>query len=1131
MDENICFSVLEIEKTKEKQVIRDAYRRLLVKTNPEDDPEGFKRLREAYEAANAYADQPEILQKAPETPLEQWMEKVKEVYASLSRRLNPECWKALLEDELCLSLDTSVEARDALLGFLAENYRIKTDIWKMIDRTFNLQEEEKELREQFHPNYIDFIMNQCRSEDDFPYELLEGEDQADYDTFLYHYYELCRQNESRDTEAASHTLETLEHFPITHPYLLLERARYGRNLGQTEQASGASHELLKSMAQDIRVLVYSGEIFWDNDEKDAAAECFGKVLQAYPGHYMANKYLALYFYEKAEFEKAKDYCVEALRISAHEEALLDCMRSINQELMKLYESRMQAGEASEDDMMELGWCYLQNEQGVKGVELLEGRTVSARYCAEYHNLLAKCYFVENRFADAAKEARACIPAIEVEAEAREAEAKEKEKGNQKEKIPGRIAAACEIVAKSLHMLAKREGLLKEEQASCYTQALDAIEEALKQEPGNRGYRIEKAQIFMDRGDYPRASDVCDEMLEADQGDFFACIIRQKCCFEMQDGQGVIDNFYQAKDIYAGFPDMYELAAEVFIRYNQYEDATGILDQAKEANVSSPKLDLLRLTILRETAKEDAEFQKAYHLAEELFLKFSEHMEQVTREHEAELNYEMARCCRSLNRNQEALHYIEKACELQEDKLYRWIRGNTLFELKDYQRAMEDYQFCEQAYGDNEVVYENIGRCWLNLGDWEKAADYYQKALRWNPNHINLNGRITDIYKEQLKRTGNRMYYQKALPFASRQIELDPCAYYYIERGLLYLEAGMWKEAEEDFVKAEELEPENPYAYNDHGCIYLYTKRYKEAMKFFLKSIEVRKEKDSIKAYTNMAECYERMGDFGNAVIWYQKVIKLFPDDRNLRRGLMNIYKRMGDWKEAQSISWSLYGEMKGPFFHVRDARHFLENGDLMLMEKHPGTALWRYRQALHKGGVDAEACTKIGNVYLYYKNRPAKALEMYRRALKATEDTSSDYPVYCRNIMECYYEMGKPEEAKPYQERAFQSIRKIYGSLENYLQNCYYRPLRYYEAGALHFYAGDTEKAREYFEQMMCDGMCRSCTYQECEDYWEAMGFLKETEGELEEALSCYELACKYQKDNHLSISKVKKLRKKLRKR
>ena len=53
MDETISFSILEIEKTKDKQVIQDAYRRLLVKVNPEDDPEGFKRLREAYEEANA----------------------------------------------------------------------------------------------------------------------------------------------------------------------------------------------------------------------------------------------------------------------------------------------------------------------------------------------------------------------------------------------------------------------------------------------------------------------------------------------------------------------------------------------------------------------------------------------------------------------------------------------------------------------------------------------------------------------------------------------------------------------------------------------------------------------------------------------------------------------------------------------------------------------------------------------------------------------------------------------------------------------------------------------------------------------------------------------------------------------
>ncbi|MDE5748705.1 MAG: J domain-containing protein, partial [Acetatifactor sp.] len=51
MDEKWIFAVLGIERTKDQEEIRGAYRRLLQQVNPEDDPEGFKRLREAYEAA------------------------------------------------------------------------------------------------------------------------------------------------------------------------------------------------------------------------------------------------------------------------------------------------------------------------------------------------------------------------------------------------------------------------------------------------------------------------------------------------------------------------------------------------------------------------------------------------------------------------------------------------------------------------------------------------------------------------------------------------------------------------------------------------------------------------------------------------------------------------------------------------------------------------------------------------------------------------------------------------------------------------------------------------------------------------------------------------------------------------
>src|SRR5699024_10394380 len=138
-----------------------------------------------------------------------------------------------------------------------------------------------------------------------------------------------------------------------------------------------------------------------------------------------------------EFETAKKYCVEALRLSSQEEALLECMRGINRELIRMYEARLKEGSASERDILELGWCYLQNEEAGKGVQLLEGRTVGSGEEGEYHNLLSKCCFVERRYQDAAAEARRCISCIREEAAAREEEAAEEERGKETAKIPGR----------------------------------------------------------------------------------------------------------------------------------------------------------------------------------------------------------------------------------------------------------------------------------------------------------------------------------------------------------------------------------------------------------------------------------------------------------------------------------------------------------------------------------------------------------------------------------------------------------------------------------------------------------------------------------------------------------------------
>ncbi|ESO50628.1 DnaJ domain-containing protein, partial [Salmonella enterica subsp. enterica serovar Newport str. VA_R100506907] len=46
---NICWEILGIEPTTDLECIRQAYLALLPSFHPESDPQGFKRLRQAYE--------------------------------------------------------------------------------------------------------------------------------------------------------------------------------------------------------------------------------------------------------------------------------------------------------------------------------------------------------------------------------------------------------------------------------------------------------------------------------------------------------------------------------------------------------------------------------------------------------------------------------------------------------------------------------------------------------------------------------------------------------------------------------------------------------------------------------------------------------------------------------------------------------------------------------------------------------------------------------------------------------------------------------------------------------------------------------------------------------------------------
>ena len=127
------WTLLGIEPTEDKKAITAAYRAQLARTNPEDKPEEFKALRAASEEALKLADRKEEAPVRDESPVGLWMERVRALYDDFARRIQPENWQDLLDDDVCAALDTRPLAEAALLGFLTQDFYIPQSVWQVLD--------------------------------------------------------------------------------------------------------------------------------------------------------------------------------------------------------------------------------------------------------------------------------------------------------------------------------------------------------------------------------------------------------------------------------------------------------------------------------------------------------------------------------------------------------------------------------------------------------------------------------------------------------------------------------------------------------------------------------------------------------------------------------------------------------------------------------------------------------------------------------------------------------------------------------------------------------------------------------------------------------------------------------------
>jgi tetratricopeptide (TPR) repeat protein len=222
--------------------------------------------------------------------------------------------------------------------------------------------------------------------------------------------------------------------------------------------------------------------------------------------------------------------------------------------------------------------------------------------------------------------------------------------------------------------------------------------------------------------------------------------------------------------------------------------------------------------------------------------------------------------------------------LKKDKFYGFKSAFQLAYIYqdqgDLEKALEEISQLAETAPDNM-------RIWLVRGDLLRGSERYEEAI--------------DAYSE-------------AIEISEKSEEQHWPAYY--ARAVAYERAGFWHKAENDFLEALRLEPDQPDVLNYLGYSWLAQNRQVSQAKAMIeKAIKARPRDAHI--IDSMGWAYYRLGEYEKAADYLERAISLSPADATVNEHLGDAYWRLGletqarfQWQRALALEPSEKGQFE-----------------------------------------------------------------------------------------------------------------------------------------------------------------------------------------------------------------------------
>lgn len=792
------FQVLGIEETKDEKLIKKAYREKLAVTNPEDNPEGFKRLRSAYEEACILAkteEEEENQEEPDDSPSGVWAAQFEGIYKNINKRVDVTNWEALFAQDIFLALEEEENCCIKLLQFMMGHCNIPTEVWNLLDEKMNLTQDGNRFREYFPPDFLNYVINRCRQGEELDYNQFEGEPEADYDLFLRYSDQCWNALTDENLEQAEDFIKNADDLEIRHPVMELNRACLWEKQGKAEEALEWLRKLRKQIGEDLMIDFHTAEMLWRNGQHKEAGEIYEIIKGNNTKHYMANRRLCELYYEEKRYKEAKKCAEEVLSLGGGDD-LHELLLQINEELERELETSFREKPTAENGL-ELGWCYLQDGRYCEGIQHAVNLKafITEEKDSEYKGLLTKLYVESARYEEALKMAPVWEEALQKQIEKEQSE----ELAEARKKNEDRVRQSYSIRAYCYGKL----GFKDEEYFQKAIESIEQMEALFEKDKPDFNILLEKAQMYLDMEEYEKGLELSRELVEKYQI-FAAYAIMQRAYSRMWDAQGVIQSGYECIRHFPEYVKSYVRIAKVYLDLDYNEDFQRVLEHAKENNVKSSFLDAYEFQMNHEKV-DSGEIDKKI---EEFRGNYLQKLEGGERKY-----YELG-----LPLINECLYSYPGPYLLVERGLFHREAGNLEAAKDDFETALSEEPGNPYAYNGLAYIYrlqkkydesmvcvrkamlyfeEKYARSYADLGDLYSLMGMHKKALE-------AYGQVLEVGDENIVK--NKYYMRRYAHVLARNGEIQSAikvlsdAYpdkleRFEEMAELYYKTGYKKEAE------------------------------------------------------------------------------------------------------------------------------------------------------------------------------------------------------------------------------------------------------------------------------------------------------------------------------------------------